>query len=170
MKVNTYYLDPFGSMIPMQEQFPFDLPQQITKEPTMGTAVSSLSVSNAPTQESLAFERIVHRAKEEYNEKDRALRKQYGITKDDTPRTPKDLIERIKAGKYVLRDEYENSYCYNPGEYITWKDPKIEKDQDGYEKASKKLEKSYQETLDLIYISTGEEGLKAFQKFEKEKI
>jgi hypothetical protein len=141
------------------------------KEETMSpTAISAIAVSQEETQEAKAFKRILNRMYDVKCEKEEALRHEYGMKNDERPSTAKELVARILAGLYVMRDEYADYDCYNPVEYITWRDPKVVKDIEGFKVALKALEKKYVETVDKIYISTGEEALKLFNKFEDLKI
>jgi hypothetical protein len=139
------------------------------KEEPMNTAVSAISVSNEKSQEAKAFDRILNRMREALSTKDAALLKEFGMVNEDAPRTPKALVQRILDGLFVIPETYEDQYCYNPSEYITWRDPNVKKDKAGYEAARKVLDKKYEEVVDNIYVSTVEEGLKVFNKFENSK-
>lgn len=80
-------------------------------------------------------------------EKDEALLRQFGMSADPTPATPEELIERIEAGKFVLRD---SKYGFNLLDRFSWRDPSVKKDQLGYDAASAALQAEYITLKDAI--------------------
>jgi hypothetical protein len=97
------------------------------------------------------------------------LQRAFGLANDERPTTAKDLIDRITAGKYVLRDDsdYQEDFDYDFGGLfgIIWRDPSVKKDRDGFNKANDALEAAKQDAIDLIVISDAATGLKAVQDF-----
>lgn len=77
-----------------------------------------------------------------------AAKKQFGLVGDDAPESIKDLIARIAAGKYVIADKYEDSYAGDFFYRVSWRDPAIKEDKDGYKAARADLDKAYK-ALDL---------------------
>lgn len=108
-----------------------------------------------------------------WNTKETDLRKQFGLTDDDPPRTGKELVERIKLGKFTLPKETDDSDDYDPDDYygspysqIRWRDPATKKDRDGWLKAWNAAQKAFTDTKDAIMVKSADESLKALQKFE----
>lgn len=101
-------------------------------------------------------------------DKECALPKAFGLENDHPPHTPKEFVERILAGKFELKDKAKDTYLYgsSPSPYITWRDPKVKVDQEGYDKAYKTLQEEFTKAKDTIVIKSPEEGLKALEKFE----
>lgn len=98
--------------------------------------------------------------------KDVELMKSFGLTDDPTPCKGSDLIARITAGKYILRDEKSVKWAESALDYFEWRDPAIVKDQDGYEAAQKVMKKSKLDTERTIRIAAPADGLSALKAFE----
>lgn len=96
------------------------------------------------------------------------LEKKFNIATPDSPKSAKEAIELIKAGKFTIKtnqDGEENDYesWYRR---LVWRAPDQKPDQDGFKAAAKKLDKAYQDGKDTIIISDLAKGLKALHEFE----
>jgi len=121
--------------------------------------------------EQAARKHLLRRLSDAKDEKKLALRQQYGLDDEKAPKSPKEFLERIKAGKFVVpgaEDEKHPRYwdSYNA---IRWRDPAVKEDQEGYDLAKVVLSKAARDVEDAIVVKTPEEGLKALQGFEKAK-
>lgn len=100
---------------------------------------------------------------------DLKLRQHFGLEDDNRPATAKEFVQRIKDGKFTLRDEDSEDCYYTDADFaynIRWRDPSVKEDKDGYTAAKKNMEAAYNAAKDQIYISSPEAGLKALQEFE----
>jgi hypothetical protein len=70
----------------------------------------------------------------------------FGICTDEPPRTAKEMVERIKAGMYVLPSDDDDWGRQS----IQWRDPSIKRDRDGFRAAAKKIDDEYQSIKDKI--------------------
>jgi hypothetical protein len=122
------------------------------------------------TQEGKAQAHTIRRAHDTYYAKETELRKHYGLSNDSIPETWNDLVKRIKDGKFVISEEDAKKTSYNPLEsYVEWRDPKIERDIDGYYKSLDKLRKLLVETKDVIIVKSAADGLEMLEKIENFK-
>lgn len=99
------------------------------------------------------------------------LLKEYNLIEEDYPHTPKELRERLESGRYVIPTDEEwkrlrYNYC-NVFDAIEWRDPKAEKDQDGYDEAREAFNESMRPVKDAINIQDPKEALATLQEFEK---
>lgn len=81
------------------------------------------------------------------------------------PGPPKDKAEaerRLKAGEFGFYDWEERKFSFRDQFY--WADPN--RDQEGFDKAAAKLDKTFQDLMDIINIKSADDGLKALQEFE----
>lgn len=92
--------------------------------------------------------------------------KSFGLINDQPPRKGSELLDRIKSGKYILRDEKSVKWAESALDYIEWRDPAIVKDQDGFEAAVKVMQKSRLDTDRTIQIADPTDGLSALKAFE----
>ena len=101
-------------------------------------------------------------------DKSMSFQRQYGLRDDTTPVTPKELVERIQSGMFVIPEEKsEHTHYYgNAVNHIRWRDPAKVEDQAGYEKASKALNAERTKVQDAIQILEPAAGLAAVQAFE----
>lgn len=97
---------------------------------------------------------------------DTALERKFGLIDDETPRNPKELVDRITSGKYVLPEKNEERYGYGPLHGMKWRDPSVVTDRDGYKAAEAALSKSAQPIKDAINILPADQALKMLQDFE----
>lgn len=112
---------------------------------------------------------ISERAYEVYYAKEFELKKAFGLTDTPQPETPKEFIQFIKEGKFILEEKYEDArlgYVWNVGSYIRFRDPKVKEDRKGYEAAKKLLDKDVQALRDDIAILDPKESLEKLRAFE----
>ena len=96
-----------------------------------------------------------------------AAKKKFGITGDESPESMKEFIARIKAGKFVLREEFED--CYPSASYFDWRDPSHKKDKDGYKAARAKLETEYADLGLRVSIIPVEKALAEIESYKTSK-
>lgn len=122
------------------------------------------------TQEGKAQAHVIRRADNAFHEKDGELMKHYGLHGDGAPRTWNELVKRIKDGRFKISDEHAKMNTYGSGtEYVEWRDPKIEKDHEGYDKSKEKLMKLLAETKDVIIVKSAADGLEMIEKIQNFK-
>jgi len=148
------------------------------KEPTMNTLniVASAAQSGAQTLEQDAREYLRNRLLKTYHTKIEDLRPAFGLEDDTPPKTPKEVIERITSGMYMLpKDNVDYAgdsleEWYHPWDAIRWRDPAKKKDREGYELALKTLAKDRDAVMDTVMTQDSKAGLEALQKFESTAI
>lgn len=111
--------------------------------------------------------------------KDRELQKVFNLNVNNTPKTYKEMIEIIKAGKYTIDpkiakkvEAYDTSddgndlddYHYSAMYGIIWPGPVA--DWDGYRTAEVEKTKQYSAAKRIIMTGDAADGLKALQSFE----
>lgn len=104
-----------------------------------------------------------------YGEKKDKLRKTYGLSDQNAPRSPKELVERIKSGMFVLPTDWAEDDECTPQWYmsrIRWRDPSLTEDKDGYKVAALQLRTEYDKVLDSIKIKDPTEALPELQAWE----
>lgn len=96
------------------------------------------------------------------------------------PKSPKEFMDRIKAGQFKFVKDYlnddgtfrdpDNRYFdwYSPKRYFTWDIPGETPDPKGHETAQGELRLAKTKAERTITISTPDEGLKALQDFESQ--
>lgn len=97
------------------------------------------------------------------------LLRTHGLKDDPQPITPKELVDRIKAGQYVLPENSDDRDFYHyllPAHFIIWRNPEIKKDQENFNKAEAAMIVEKTKVLDTIMVSNAADGLKALQEFE----
>lgn len=98
------------------------------------------------------------------------LRKQFNMDSREVPRTPQELIDAIKNGKFSLdekimaRADKDAFYWHGPFYGIIWGD--APPDTDGFEKADKALEAAAQEVTDTVTLAPIDEARKALKDFQ----
>jgi len=149
-------------------------PKQQEKENTMQTlniVAHAQQPASYPTDQRQR-DHLVSRLHSVRGEKLTELRNAFGIGEMPAPRTPDEMVERIKEGKFKVKNMDElsdgdyNEFYYSPWRYITWADPSVKEDRPGYEAAEKKLEKLYDDTRDEIVVLDVDKGLAALRQFE----
>jgi len=152
------------------------------KESTMKESTMTLNIvanaaqSGAQTLEQDAREYLRSRLSKAYYAKVEDLRPAFGLEDDTPPKNPKEVIERITSGMYVLPKEnveYDGDSLeewYRPWDAIRWRDPAKKKDRDGYDLALKTLAKDRDAVMDIVMTQDSKAGLEALQKFESTTI
>lgn len=96
--------------------------------------------------------------------------KTFGLRNDESPKTARELIKRIKDGLFVLpleKDDVKNVWL-SAYDRITWRDPAIKEDHDGYNEYESKVFDHAQTARDAIMASVEpKDWHKAIQSFEK---
>lgn len=103
-----------------------------------------------------------------YYAKTEQFRKDFHLDNDNPPETMEEFVKRIQDGKFTVKDEYkkkEVSYT-SPSRYITWRDPALKADQDGFDKAADAALKAKTEASDIIQVMDAKAGLEALKAFE----
>lgn len=129
-------------------------------------------VDAIPAQTDLAMTRsyLSDRVDETSSAKSYALRPVYFMDADDAPKTVKEMIERITAGKFIAPDEKvdahqaESHYGYRPYNAIQWRTQPA--DSKGYWAAIEEVNKASTEAKDVIKTGTEKDGLDALRAFQ----
>jgi len=102
-----------------------------------------------------------------YSEKEREYENVFGLRDDPFPMTVQETIDRIKEGRFKLeKDSGENSR-YDFFDYVQWCDPKIERDDKGYQEVWERVRKAFHKTKDIIMLSDNATSLKAVYAFQE---
>lgn len=123
-------------------------------------------------------EYLLSRLSESLHTKDRDAHSTFHLNDDAKPSDGEELVNRIKSGKFVLdldviKAAKDGEVFYNHiGSLlgISWRDPAVPADKDGYTAFEKKLNKSFQDTRDTINIVSPADGLAALKAFESSTI
>lgn len=117
---------------------------------------------------------LQYRLEDEATKKFASLRKQFYLDDDDRPSTPKELVDRILAGKYILPSEEEAKKMQYWGHsifsQITWRDPALKADQAGYDKAFDALMALKTDASDDIRVQSPADGLVTLRKFRDTQV
>lgn len=140
---------------------------QQEKEKTM---YSNANVQVTEIQASPEKDYLRREGEKTYREMDLTLERKFGLVNDDRPMTATDIVARIQAGKFILDAKYKDEYTYGAADYITWRDPAIKEDKDGYKAAEKLLKAAYRTAKDVIEVKTPAEGLDALVAFRSTTI
>lgn len=132
--------------------------------PTCQSAVKKEEEMNTETQDQRHY--LARQLQSVGYAKDIEMMKSFGLTDDPYPRKGSELLDRIKAGKYILRDEKSVKWAESALDYFEWRDPAIVKDQDGFDEAHKVMQKSKLDTDRTIQIAAPADGLAALKAFE----
>lgn len=149
-------------------------PKEKKKEKIMGYT-TAVAVAAAPqkSEDQIKIDYLLSRARSVKYEREDNLAKIFNLYVDNTPKTFKDLIDAIKNDKFKLDEERTKKilerngkygYYYSPLDGIIFDGP--QKDQEGYDVASKELAKKYTELKDTIQIKSADEALDALRAFE----
>lgn len=136
----------------------------------MNYASASISTPATETQDQRKY--LTKRLEDVYCNLRDPLEAQFGLIDDEPPGSPKDLAERIAAGKFIIRgygDDAKNADRYRywaPIELIQWRDPAKKADTEGFEVARKALKAAKQKALDIIKIDEPKAGLDAIKALE----
>lgn len=141
------------------------------KEKKMYNLDIDCGCNSAPANpELVAKDYLVGRLLSARDVKASAAYKTFGLETDDRPITPKELVDRITSGKFVINTDKSDYRTHYPMDFIEWRDPAIKKDRPGYEAWEKLLGTAYYAAKDQIMIGTPADGLKALQTFEVQTI
>jgi hypothetical protein len=96
------------------------------------------------------------------SEKSDDLREQFGIQDAKPPKTPLELIQRIKDGQFVIRksdrerDEFDGGDVWYGDAWssIRFRDPAVKRDEEGYDRGYEALDKAYSAAKDQLYAGT----------------
>lgn len=100
------------------------------------------------------------------SEKTDGLSKAYGLRDDERPKTPREFLDRITNGKFVVAEDNMNKKIYYFEDAVRWRDPAIKRDEEGFALASKKLEDARTDATDEIMVKTPEQGLDVLKAFK----
>jgi hypothetical protein len=96
-----------------------------------------------------------------------SLRVQFYLDDDAPPKSVREIVARIKDGKFEMPAEKDdNNWNGNPIWNIRWRDPSKPADHKGFDAAEKKLEEAFTAAKDQIMVMDAATGLKALQEFE----
>ena len=120
-----------------------------------------------PTVENRRLTHAQNRVSSIFYQKNGELRKMFHMDPDDRPTTGKELVERITAGKYSLKNEEDlkNNFVWSILDYITWRDPAVKMDEEGYKTAKAELEASYNVASDAATLGDAAAALAAINTF-----
>lgn len=107
------------------------------------------------------------RVSSEASNHNRAINKAFFIYDEEAPETPQELIDRIKAGNFVVEAEYLNkpTWIGTFYQYFKWRNPSNPANNDGARAARKVLEKATQTLRDTIVVSNPTDGLAALNAY-----
>lgn len=122
---------------------------------------------------------IAHQLDLAATEANTSLTKFFAIFDDAAPATPKEFVDRILAGKYILPknrrgddlsedtcDCYDDDFCYqSPAQMIIWRDPAKKADRDGYDAAVEDMNAAKKAANEVVMLGTLEEARKALEDF-----
>lgn len=109
---------------------------------------------------------LINRLENVAGERSVELHKAYGLKDDDRPKTPREFLDRITGGKFVISEENMNKKIYYFEDAVRWRDPAVKRDEEGFELASKKLRDAQTDATDEIMVKTPEQGLEILKTFK----
>jgi hypothetical protein len=142
------------------------------EENLMNYASASVIATPATTETQDQRKYLAKRLDEVYHNHRDGLEAKFGLTDDEAPHGPKELAERLAAGKFSIRgtgDDEKNAGSYRywtAGDLIRWRDPAKKADQDGFDAARADLKAKKQAALDIIKIDEPKAGLDAVKALE----
>lgn len=113
------------------------------KEEIPMSAYSSATVITADSIEAQQRKTLKSALYDAFRAKVFDAKKKFGLVDDDAPETIKDFFARVAAGKYVIKEKYEEMSAYNFISYVQWRDPSVKEDKDGYKAARADLDKEH---------------------------
>lgn len=135
----------------------------------MNYGIASATINAPASDESLQRKYLENRLSEVYADKRDPLESLFGMTDDKSPKTPKELADRLAAGKFVIEgldDEGRDVKFYSFRDVIRWRDPAMKADTAGFDAAKKDLKAKRQDALDTIKIASPADGLAALKTLE----
>lgn len=166
-KLNIYSLAPVQNLqvnTPKKKVYKTEPCQQEECKMNYATTAVSVSADLDHTKSQRKF--LSNSLYEAFTGKKYALKKKFGLTYDEAPRSFEELLARIQAGKYVIDDKDTKKKTYDPLAYIVWRDPSVKEDQDGYDAAKAELRKAYDKAEEDIRILAPEAGLASLRAFK----
>lgn len=158
--------------VPYDYRYDGGVAPQEKQEPNMNTYVNASMKMPDPVAETRDY--FLNRLNGVRFEKGEDLRRKFGLEDDKSPRSPKEVIDRITAGKYVLpktdSDDECDDYYYRPWELIQWRDPSVKKDNDGFHVAKLALDKLADDTRDKLYAAKDVNYLSILEAFKSATI
>lgn len=128
-------------------------------------------VDEIPSQSDLASARsyLTGRLSMIEMDKQQELRPVFFMDADEAPKTVKEMLERIAAGKFIAPDEKVDAaasehYGYRPYNAIQWRTK--EADEKGYFEALKVVSDAAYNAKDVIKTGTEKDGLEALKAFQ----
>jgi hypothetical protein len=115
---------------------------------------------------------LVCRASDVWSEKREVLERKYGLTDEEAPKTAQEVVDRIKAGRFVFKDntikDDPNWYgrYFEPTRYLRWRSPDVKEDKAGFEAAMAKLQAKYAHLKDSIYVDSPTVAKSNLHEFE----
>ena len=142
-----------------------DVPKK--KEHTMSYVNAQIAQVSSPSESEQQRDYFLERLRHLAYEKDRAAEKHFGLLDDPRPSTAKELIKRIKDGKFYIEKDHEDKEAgvYYILDFFKWRDPDLKKDQEGYSATRELIAKAVAEAEDEIW-NDSKNALKAIHKFE----
>lgn len=148
---------------PNEMEVPYPVP--VKKEKKMNFNFDSES----PQANTLEY--LSNRTYGVFSEKRDALQKKYGLVDDDAPQTPKEIIDRLASGKFVVNEDQMDKRAYGSLNQFQWRDPAQKKDKDGFKVAETALNAARTKAEDVMVVMTDPATqLKALQDFESTTI
>lgn len=125
--------------------------------------------SESPQANTLEY--LSNRTYNVYSAKRDGLMKKYGLVDDDAPTTPREVIDRLASGKFVVNQDNMDKRAYGSFNYFVWRDPAQKKDKEGFAVAETALNAARTKAEDVMVVMTDPATqLKALQDFESTTI
>ena len=121
------------------------------------------------TDDAKARQYLDQRLRDVWCRHEKALRVKFFTDEAEAPKTPKELADRLAAGKFTVRDEKDDDkdkWYGSIKNHIEWRDPKTPADKAGFAAFEVLLDKQNILAQDAIMVKTPADGLAALQAFE----
>lgn len=150
--------------------------KQEQKEQAMNAYASAAMINQQVDPDAGKIAHMIDRLHTIYRNKEKEAMDTFGYNDDKYPKSPKELVERIKAGEFTFEDtrvltqdgdwsDADDKWGHQSAiEYIVWRTKPI--DREGYKAWTVKAKALKQEVEDTIRVLTPAEGLQALQRFE----
>lgn len=138
----------------------------ITYRPTTHVQEDTMN-THEHSPESVARSALRNDLSNLYTKHDQKLLHHFHVMDDDQPDTPEEVVERIKSGKYQLRDKKDRSSFSHWTNHIRWRDPTQEKDEEGYKAAYEKMKVAYKHAQQDVLCDPLDKAKAAVRKFEE---
>jgi hypothetical protein len=157
----SYSLDPMPKCDAWYEE-----PSLAKPEPKEKTMLTYIDMTDTPSDALIQKRYFGERINSTFYAKDNEAEHAYGLVDDTPPKTPNELIQRIKDGKITIQKGKEDSVVYDPVRFIRWRDPAVVEDRPGYEACYKTLIAAKTAAEDIIVAKDAEAALAAVKDFE----